>query len=279
MNKHIDEVEFVIFDTETTGLDPSSGDRIVELAALKFKGKEKISEFQALVNPGKPVSEAAFAVNKISPEMLKDALSPEVIIPKFIDFIQGSCVCSYNAGFDLEFLNNELTILNLPTLRDVLIIDALKMAKRVLPGLERYALWFVADTLGIKIKQQHRAFSDVELTLAVFDKLKDILKTKGITDFNKYLGLFSINPALLENINNQKVAQIQEALNLKAQIKIEYISVSSAQVTFREVAPKEIKRENGKDYLVGYCCLKRQERSFRVDNILHIEIVNEENRN
>ncbi|MDO8661685.1 MAG: exonuclease domain-containing protein [Candidatus Omnitrophota bacterium] len=278
MNRNIDDIEFVIFDTETTGLDPSSGDRIVELAALKFKGLEKISEFQALVNPGRPVSEAAFAVNKISAEMLKDAALPEEVIPKFIDFIQGSCLCSYNAGFDLEFLNNEFKILGLPALKDILIIDALKMAKRLMPGLGRYALWFVADALGITIQQQHRAFSDVELTLAVFYKLKDMLKAKGISDFHKFVGLFSIDPVLLENINNQKIAQIQEAMNLKGQLKIEYISASSAQVTKRQVVPKEIKRENSRDYLIGYCCLKRQERSFRVDNILHIELIDENTR-
>jgi len=275
MNKNIDDIEFVIFDTETTGLDPSSGDRIVELAALKFKGLERISEFQALVNPGKPVSEAAFAVNKISAEMLKDASQPEEVIPKFIDFIRGSCLSSYNAGFDLEFLNNEFKILELPQLKDILIIDVLKMAKRLMPGLERYALWFVADTLGIKTKQQHRAFSDVELTLAVFNRLKDMLKAKKITDFNKFIGLFSIDPVLLENINNQKISQIQEAMNLRAQLKIEYISASSAQVTERQVVPREIKRENNRDYLIGYCCLKREDRSFRVDNILHIELVDE----
>lgn len=275
MNKNIDEIEFVIFDTETTGLDPASGDRIVEIAALKFRGPEKISEFQALVNPGRPVSEAAFAVNKISPEMLKDASSPAEVIPKFLDFAQGSCLCSYNAGFDLEFLNNEFKVLNLPPLKDILIVDALKMAKRLMPGLTRYALWFVADTLGIKTKQQHRAFSDVELTLAVFNRLKDMLKAKKITDFNKFIGLFSIDPVLLENINNQKVARIQEAMDLRGQLKIEYISASSAQVTERQVVPREIKRENNRDYLVGYCCLKREERSFRVDNILHIELVDE----
>ncbi|MFH0855626.1 MAG: exonuclease domain-containing protein [Candidatus Omnitrophota bacterium] len=271
----IDDIEFVIFDTETTGLDPSSGDRIVEIAALRFKAREKLAEFQALINPGKPVSSAAFAVNKISPDMLKDAPAPGEVIPGFLDFIQGSCLCSYNAGFDLGFLNNELKILGLPALKDVLVVDALKMAKRLMPGLERYALWFVADALGIKIQQQHRAFSDVKLTLGAFYELKDMLAAKGVTDFNKFAGLFSIDPILLENINNQKIAQIQEALNLKAQVKIEYISASSAQVTERQVAPKEIKQENGRSYLVGYCCLKRQERSFRVDNILHIELINE----
>ena len=278
MNKKIDDIEFVIFDTETTGLDPSLGDRIVEIAALRFKGREKLAEFQTLVNPGKPVSSAAFAVNKISADMLKDAPTPSEVIPKFLDFIQGSCLCSYNAGFDLEFLNNEFKILGLPALKDIVVVDALKMAKRLMPGLERYALWFVKDALGIKIQQEHRAFSDVELTLGAFYKLKDMLAAKGITDFNKFVGLFSIDPVLLENINNQKIAQIQEALNLKVQVKIEYISASSAQVTEREVMPKEIKQENGRSYLIGYCCLKREERSFRVDNILHIELVNEINK-
>jgi len=275
MNRKIDEVEFVIFDTETTGLDPSLGDRIVEIAAVRFKGKERLGEFQSLINPGVPVSSAAFNVNKISAEMLKDAPKPEIVMPKFLEFIQSSCVCSYNAGFDLEFLNNELKILKLPALKDIHIVDALKMAKRLMPGLERYALWFVTDTLGIKTKQEHRAFSDVELTLNVFNKLNEMLKTKGITDFNKFVGLFSIDPVLLANINNQKIARIQEALNLKAQIRIEYISSSSAQLTEREVMPKEIRQENGRSYLIGYCCLKRVERSFRIDNILHIEIVNE----
>lgn len=275
MSKNIDDIEFIIFDTETTGLDPSLGDRIVELAALKFKSGIKLAEFQTLVNPGRPISEAAFNVNKISAALLQEAPLPEAVFPKFIEFIRGSCLCSYNAGFDLEFLNNELKILNLPELKNIQVIDTLKMAKRLMPGLERYALWFVADTLGIKTQQQHRAFADVEMTLAVFYKLKNILETKGITDFNKIIGLFSIDPVLLEKINNQKIAQIQEALNLKAQLKIEYIFASSAQVTERNVFPKEIKRENSRDYLIGYCCLKRQERSFRLDNILHIEIVNE----
>lgn len=274
MNKNIDEIEFVIFDTETTGLEPASGDRIVELAALRFQGAKRISEFQSLVNSGQSVSAAAFAVNKISPEMLKDAPLPAMVMSKFRDFIQGSCLCSYNAGFDLDFLNNELKILGIPALEDILIVDILKMARRILPGLERYALWFVADKLGLKMQQEHRAFSDVELTLGVFYKLLAMLKTKGITDFNKFLGLFSINPILLQNMITQKINRIQEALNLGIKVKIEYLSSSSAQVTEREVLPKEIKEENGRMYLVGYCCLKREERSFRIDNILHIETIN-----
>lgn len=275
MNKNIDEIEFTVFDTETTGLEPQSGDRIVEIAALRFKGKERIATFSSLINSGRAISEAAFNVNKISTEMLKDAPLPEVVLPKFLDFIQGSCLCSYNAGFDLEFLDNELKIMGQPPLKDILVVDVLKMSKRMLPGLKRYALWFVAEKLGITTVQLHRAFSDVELTLAVFYQLKEMLDAKGIQDYNKFLGLFSIDPVFLMDINNQKVAQIQEAINLKVMLKIEYLTASNAQVTLRNVMPREIKQEGTRSYLVGYCCLKKEERSFRVDNILHIEIINE----
>ncbi|MDD2927476.1 MAG: exonuclease domain-containing protein [Candidatus Omnitrophica bacterium] len=275
MNKNIDEIEFVIFDTETTGLEPASGDRIVELAALRFRGVKRISEFQTLVNSGQAVSAAAFAVNKISPEMLQGAPSPARVLPKFMDFIQDSCLCSYNAGFDLDFLNNELRILKISALKDIFVVDILKMARRIVPGLERYALWFVADKLGIKTQQEHRAFSDVELTLGVFYKLLAMLKAKGIVDFNKFLGLFSIDPLFLQNVIAQKITRIQEALSLGVKIKIEYLSSSSAQLTERQVLPKEIREENGRMYLVGYCCLRKEERSFRIDSILHIEIVNE----
>ena len=206
--------------------------------------------------------------------MLQNAPSPAMAMPKFMDFIQGSCLCSYNAGFDLDFLNNELKILKIPALKDIFVVDILKMARRIVPGLERYALWFVADKLGIKTQQEHRAFSDVELTLGVFHKLLAILKTKGIVDFSKFLGLFSIDPFLLQNIIAQKIARIQEALSLGVKVRIEYISSSSAQVTEREVIPKEIRQENNRMYLVGYCCLRKEERSFRIDSILHIETVN-----
>ncbi len=273
MHKDLNEVEFTIFDTETTGLAPEAGDRIIEIAAIKFRAKNRTGEFEALVNPHRQISEAAFAVNKISPDMLKNAPEIKEVMPKFINFIQGTCLCSYNAGFDLEFLNNELKIIGQNNLEDIIVVDILKMARRLLPGLERYALWFVAERLGIKTQQIHRAFSDVELTLGVFNRLKEILETKGILDFLNFSHLFTINPRLLESALAQKLAAIQKAIDLGVRLKVRYLSSSGAEVSEREVIPKEIKEENSRSYLVGYCCLRRQERTFRVDGILHLEII------
>ena len=187
MPKHIDEVEFTIFDTETTGLKPEDGDRIVELAGLRVKGSERIATFNALINPARPISPGAFAVNKITAQMLQDASSPKEVIGRFLEFIRGSCLCSYNAEFDLGFLNNELKLISLPAVNNLVVFDLLTMARKLMPGLSRYALWFVAGKLGVSSAQEHRAFSDVEMAWEVFGKFKVICREKGITDFSEFV--------------------------------------------------------------------------------------------
>lgn len=194
MPEDIDEVELTIFDTETTGLYPDAGDRIVELAALRVKGKQRLAVFDSLVNPSRPISPGAFAVNKITPEMLKDALGIETVMPKFLDFIAGSCLCSYNAGFDLSFLNNELKLIGSGAINNIVVFDVLIMAKRLMPALPRYALWFVAQKLGVEAKQEHRALSDVEMTWEVFTKLKIICAQKGLTSFADFSKNFTFKP-------------------------------------------------------------------------------------
>jgi len=272
MSSHINEIELTIFDTETTGLDPLAGERIVEIAGIRLKGEKEISVFSSFLNPGRPVSEAAFAVNKITPAMLEGAPPPEKIIPDFLKFSQGSFLCSYNAGFDLGFLNNELKLLGLPVLKGEPVFDVLIMARKLLPGFERYALWFVAEKLGIKNEQEHRALSDVKLTLAVFNKLKEASLKKGMGDFAIFSRLFTYAPAPDDTLS-QKVASIRKAIDLKARLKIKYLSVNNAEVSQREIIPKEVREDFKYKYLVGHCCLKNGERTFRVDNILSLEII------
>lgn len=93
MDKNLEEVEFTIFDTETTGLEPQSGDRIVEIAGVRLKGKETISTFQSLVNPHRAISEGAFQVNRITQDMLKGAPEADAVLPEFLEFAKGSCLC------------------------------------------------------------------------------------------------------------------------------------------------------------------------------------------
>jgi DNA polymerase-3 subunit epsilon len=194
MSEHIDDIEIVIFDTETTGLKPEEGDRIVELAALRVKAQNRVAVFDELVNPGREISPGAFAVNKITPEMLKDAPRIETVMPKFLAFIQDHCLCSYNAEFDMNFLNNEIKLIGLAAIKNIIVLDVLAMARQFMPGLSRYALWFVAEKLGVKSVQQHRALADVEMSWEVFTKLKMIGRGKGIRSIADFSRLFAFNP-------------------------------------------------------------------------------------
>jgi DNA polymerase III subunit alpha, Gram-positive type len=273
MPDSINEIECTIFDTETTGLDPASGDRMVEIAAVRVKGRERLAEFKSFIRPGREISQAAFAVNHISQEMLEGAPAREEVLPRFLEFIRGSVLFSYNAGFDFEFLNFELGLINKEFPQEIKVLDILKMSRRTLTGLERYALWFVAQSLGIAAPQKHRAMEDVELTLMVFCKLKERLAAKGITSVTHFAQLFSVNASFLSDLNAQKLAQIQEAMQSGARLKLQYLSSAGIELTEREVIPREIKQENNQSYLIGFCCLRNDERTFRVDGILHLELI------
>ncbi|MCM8801033.1 MAG: exonuclease domain-containing protein [Candidatus Omnitrophica bacterium] len=270
---NLEEIEFTIFDTETTGLQPESGDRIVEIAGIRIRGNQRLGKFQSLVNPKRLISEPAFRVNQINQEMLKDAPEIKEVMPKFLEFIKGSILCSYNASFDLGFLNYELSLMGKTLPLEILSIDILKMTQLLLPGLERYALDFVAERLGIHSQQLHRALSDVELTLEVFFKLKEILRQKNILDKDNLLSLFGLNCKSLQDIIDQRLAQIQEAIDLGVKLKIRYLSGLDATVTERQIIPRQIKKQNSHIYLIGYCCLRDQERTFRIDRILSLEII------
>jgi DNA polymerase III epsilon subunit family exonuclease len=273
VGKNISEVEFSIFDLETTGLEPESGERIIEIAAIKIKKDQELGTFQSLVNPGeRRISDGAFAVNQISQEMLKDAPdSPEVLL-KFLDFISGSCLAAYNASFDFAFICSESRLIKKQLPLRLQIVDILTMAKRLLPGLESYALSFVARHLGIVSNQKHRALSDAQLARQVFCQLNSILIKKEIVDYENFIGLFGLKSQLLEDINNAKIACIQKALDLGVSLKIKYLSRHQAELTEREVIPRAIIQDRSQMYLVGFCNLRNQERTFRIENILHLEI-------
>lgn len=272
MNRHIDEVEFTVFDTETTGLNPLGGDRVIELAAVRVVGEKRIGSFQSLINPHRAVSQAAFAVNKISNDMLLGAPDSSLVLPRFLDFSRGSCLCSYNAPFDVGFMNNELKLLGQGVWEDT-VVDVLKMARRLLPGLERHALWFVAQALGIRAAQEHRALSDVELTIGVFTCLKEKLIRKGFSHFSHFITLFGVGGELSASLLNRKISEIQQAIELGVKLQIKYLASSNAQVSEREVIPKEIKQEEQGVYLVGHCCLRNEERTFRIDNIIDLKML------
>ena len=186
--KDLRKQEFIIFDVETTGLSPRWGDRIIEIAALKVKDLKPVGEFYSFVDPQREISYGAFQVNGITPDMLMGAPTLEEILPRFLKFIGSAALVGHNIKFDLSFLCYELSLMGKWLRPKTVVIDTLKMARGLLPHLGRYPLWFIADSLGITRKQEHRAMADVKLTFEVFLRLIKTMGKKDIEDMGVLSG-------------------------------------------------------------------------------------------
>ncbi len=127
----------LILDTETTGLDPKEGHRIVEIAALEMKNKILTgNKFHFYVNPQRDMPTEAYRIHGISGEFLKDKALFSDIADEFLRFIEGGKLVIHNAVFDINFINYELSLLNKPTLELSCAIDTLAIARKMFPGMK-----------------------------------------------------------------------------------------------------------------------------------------------
>lgn len=176
----IDSSDFTIFDVETTGLSPYSGDRICEIAAIRTDSScSNTRKFSSLVDPGRPISYGAFRVNGITSAMLAGSPAIEEVLPDFLKFAEGSVLVAYNAGFDLGFLESAMGE-GRGVLNDYFVIDALALARKFFPGAGRYSLGIFARHLGIESGVEHRALADAWMTLKVFEKMLGVIALEGI---------------------------------------------------------------------------------------------------
>ena len=180
---YIDQAEFVVFDVETTGLFPQSGDRIIELAAVKIQQGTIKESIEFLINPERSIPAEAQGIHQITEDMIKGAPTAELVLPQVLDFIGGACLVGHNVKFDLEFLCYQLSLIGRKLKDETPALDTIKMAKDLFPHLKSYRLSSLATALGIQIKEMHRALADVKLTAAILAKLIALAKQKQIHSF------------------------------------------------------------------------------------------------
>ena len=164
----------VTFDTETTGLDYKSGDRVIEIGLVEILGREKSKKtFQTYLNPeGKEISEGARAITNISNSDLVDAPKFSEVVDDFIDFIKDAEVVIHNAEFDVGFIYNELKIIgySIKDIRDICtVFDTLIHARKVFPGQKNSldALSNRLDVIGYD-RQFHGALLDAQILADVY---------------------------------------------------------------------------------------------------------------
>ncbi len=171
----------LVLDTETTGLSPTDGDRIVEIAAVELiDDKLTDNKYQVYINPEFPISEKAFETHGLSNDFLKTKPLFKDIVDGFLEFIGDDELIIHNAAFDMKFLNHELSLLGKKEIPFERAIDTLVMARKKYPGKSN-TLDSLCDRLGVDRKKRtlHGALTDVELLADVY-----LLLTKeDMTDF------------------------------------------------------------------------------------------------
>ena len=125
----------VLFDTETTGLDPASGHRVVEIGCVELLNHMPTGRvFHRYLNPERDMPEEAFKVHGLSEEFLSTQPLFADVVQDFIDFVGDDLLVIHNAEFDMKFLNWELKILGKPPIPMERAIDTLKVARKKFPG-------------------------------------------------------------------------------------------------------------------------------------------------
>src|SRR5436305_12026534 len=173
----LQEIEFVILDTETTGLRPGHH-RVIELAGIRMRAGEVIDSFQSLLNPRVRLPAFIVQFTGISQDMVNTALKAAEILPDFLQFIDGAILVGHNIGFDIGFLSYEAQLLGYDFPIDGL--DTIPLARRFLPTLRRFKLDSVASHLRITAANRHRAMGDARVTAAIFMKLLELAQQQGI---------------------------------------------------------------------------------------------------
>ena len=168
----------ISLDTETTGLDPRQGHRIIEVAGVEVVNRRLTHRhFHHYINPDRDIDEGAQAVHGISREFLADKPRFADVIDRFLDFIDGAELVIHNAPFDVGFLNAELDLLGKPAITTFCerVTDTLKMARDNYPG-KRNSLDALCERLEIDNSHRnlHGALLDAELLAEVY-----LMMTRG----------------------------------------------------------------------------------------------------
>jgi DNA polymerase-3 subunit epsilon len=162
----------IVLDTETTGLNPRTGDRVIEVGCVELRNRMLTgNNFHRYINPERDSEEGALAVHGLTTEFLRDKPKFADIAHELREYIQGAEVIIHNAPFDLGFLNAEFKLLGLPPFTEHCsgVIDTLVNAKEMHPG-KRNSLDALCDRYGVSNahRKLHGALLDAELLADVY---------------------------------------------------------------------------------------------------------------
>lgn len=180
-----------VFDVETTGLDPTKGHRIIEIAGLRIDNGmiDETNTFVSLVNPERDIPWEAKQVNKISDDDVRMAPGIEEVLPKFLEFAKGTMLVAHNAAFDMGFLRCEKEMcwgyIDLPE-----CLCTMRLSRTLYAREFGHSLDAVARRLNLTLpKARHRALPDVILTAHALLKMVELGEITNIDDLRSIASL------------------------------------------------------------------------------------------
>jgi DNA polymerase III subunit epsilon len=178
--RRLDQLSYTVFDTETTGLDPSAGDEIIQIGAMRIvAGKLRREDcFEQLVNPGRSIPAVGIAIHGIEPAMVANAPTIDTVLPALHAYAQDTVLVAHNAAFDMRFLEMKRERCGIAFEQPVL--DTLLLAAVAQPAQDSHSLEAIAARLGVPLLGRHTAPGDAMVTAEVFIKLIPLLAERGI---------------------------------------------------------------------------------------------------
>jgi DNA polymerase-3 subunit epsilon len=264
----LNEITFAIFDVETTGLSPAYGHRICEVGCLRARGGVALDRFESLVDPQRPISPGAQRVNRITPQMLRDAPTFNAVAGPLLQVMEGAVLVAHNAPFDLGFLAAELEIARLPRPENP-VIDTLALTRRVY-NLARNNLAAVATALGLENGPTHRAMGDVRTTWGVLERISEDLEHHwGVATLGQLIE-FQGGPIHYPHSRALPLPPtIADALASDGRVRMRYVDARGRE-TERVVRPLRADAQRGHLYLVAHCYRRDALRTFRLDRVVEM---------
>lgn len=199
----LDELTYVVFDTETTGLYPEQGDDIVQIAAVRIiNGKRVNTEvFDTLVNPGRAIPASSTRVHGITNDMVRDAPEAASALQRFHKFAEGAVLVAHNAPFDMAFLKKHEA--RAQCRFDHPILDTVLLSAVLYGEAESHSLDALAHRLGITIPEEarHTAIGDSIATADALLKIIPALKARQLDTFGSVLSEVRQHRQLLKDLN------------------------------------------------------------------------------
>lgn len=260
---------FAVLDVETTGLDVGGGHRICEIALLRYRAGKVVETFESLVNPQRPISAGASAVNRLTDWHVADAPVFAQVAERVQEMMADAVVVAHNAPFDLSFVAAEWRRLRWPP-RLGFTLDTLALARRTY-AFRNNSLGELARSLRVRSDIVHRAMGDVWTTARVFERMLIDLQREHVTTLAHLLDAQGGN-VLWPDVQTVEVPPpLAEAMSTKRRLWLRYRS-QDGRISERWVEPLDVTSNDRSAYLVAYCMQRGEQRIFRLDRILDMRL-------